>query len=89
MSLFYSWFYIYLLFIYLLERGVKERERERNTNVWEKNLSAASQMSLTRDLAHYPGMCSHLESNWWPFALWDDVQPTEPHQSGLFMILVT
>ena len=28
-------------------------------------------------------MCLTRESNPWPFGLWNGVQPTEPHQSGL------
>ena len=49
-------------FIYLfLERGeVREKERERNTNVW---------LPLTcppGDLARNPGLCPDWESNWQP-----------------------
>ena len=38
---------------------------------------------MTRDKTHKPGMCPDVESNWGPFGLQDDAQPTEPHQSGL------
>ena len=27
-------------------------------------------------------MCPDQESNWWPSALWEDTQPTEPYQPG-------
>ena len=30
-----------------------------------------------------PRYVSHWESNWWPFSLWEDAQPTKPYQSGL------
>ena len=67
-----------------LERGEgREKERERNIDVWEKYRSAASCMPPTGDLARNPGMCPDWESNQWPFSLLDDAQPTEPHQSGL------
>ena len=32
-------------------------------------------------------MCPDQESNWQPFALWDDAQPTEPHWSGFTVTL--
>ena len=34
------------------------------------------------DLACNPGMCPDQELNRRPLGLWDDAQPTEPHQSG-------
>ena len=37
---------------------------------------------LERGAIHNPGMCLDWELNQQPFALWDDTQPTEPHQSG-------
>ena len=36
---------------------------------------------------HNPDMYPEWESNWLHFALWDDTQQTEPHQSGLGQIL--
>ena len=36
--------------------------------------------SPTGDLARNPGTCPAWESNRRPFALWEDTQPTEPHQ---------
>ena len=74
--------HIYLfmyLFIYLfLERG-----GGRETSMFERNIN---RLPITcapiRDLTHNPGMGPDWESNLQPFALPDDAQPMEPHQSG-------
>ena len=62
------------------ERG-KEGERGG-----EKHQLAASRTLPARDLARKLGLCPdqewNLESSWRSFSLWDDAQPTEPHQSG-------
>ena len=73
-------------FIYLfLERGEgREKERGRNIDMQEKHQSAASCTPPTGDLAYDPGICPDRELNQQPFSLWDDTQPTEPHQSGSF-----
>ena len=55
------------------------REGEREG---EKHPLVASCMPPTGGLVHNPGLCPDQESNWQPFSLWDDAQPTEPHQSG-------
>ena len=70
----------YYLFIYLfLERGERrEKERERNINVWLPLMS-----SHTEDLACNPGMCPDWESNQWPFGSQTSAQSTEPRQPGL------
>ena len=34
-----------------------------------------------------PDMCPGQESNWWPFALQDDTQPTKQHRSELMLFL--
>ena len=39
-------------------------------------------------LARNPDMCPDWESNWGPFGWQEDIQPTEPHQSGLPSLLV-
>ena len=71
-------------FIYLfLEREGREKQRERNINVWEKHQLIASHMPPVGDLALNPGVCPDGELNQWPFSLQDDVRPTEPHQSRL------
>ena len=52
-----------------------EREGEKHQCV------VASRTPPTGDLAHNPGMCPDWELNRRPLALWDNTQPTEPHQS--------
>ena len=54
----------------------------------EKHGSVASRKPLTRDLAQNQGMCSDQESNWWPFGLLDNSQPTEPHQLGILSLFL-
>ena len=50
-------------YLLILERGERrEKERERNTDVWEKHWSVAFCMLLLGDLAHNPGMCPDPES---------------------------
>ena len=77
-------FYLYFIlfskdFIYLfLERG---EGRERNIDV--RNIDQLPlTCALTGNQTRNPGMCPDQKSNWWPFALWDGAQPTEPHWSG-------
>ena len=64
-------------YLFLHREEGREKKRERNINVW---------LPLMRppagDLAHNPGTCPDWESNWRPFTLWDDAQPTEPSQAG-------
>ena len=38
--------------------------------------------TLTGDQTHNPSTFPDQGSNWKPFALQDDAQPTEPHRSG-------
>ena len=71
-------------FYLFLERGEeREKERERNISVREKHQSVASCMCLTEDRSCNPGMRPEGKSNRLPFSLQNDVQPTEPHWSGL------
>ena len=50
--------FLKILFIYFLERGKgREKDRERNSNVWLPHAPH------TGDLAHNPGMCPEWESN--------------------------
>ena len=71
-------------FIYVfLERGEgREKEWERNINVWEIHWSVASHTTPTGDLAHNRDMCPDWESNWLPFSSQAGTQSTEPHQPG-------
>ena len=66
---------------------MREKERERNIDVWEKYQSVASQMPPTGDLVGNPGMCPDWESNQQSFSLQDITQPTELHQSGQGVVL--
>ena len=49
----------------------------------KRNINHACYMPPKRDLASTPGMCPNRELNREPSILWDNAQPTEPHQSGL------
>ena len=71
-------------FIYFfLERGrEKEREGEKHHCV------AASRAPPTGDLACNPGMYPDRELNRRPFVSQAGTQSTEPHQPGLFGILI-
>ena len=62
-----------------LDRGEgREKERERNINVW---LSLTC--PFTRDPAHNPGMCLDWELNQQRFGFQASTQSTEPHEPGL------
>ena len=45
-------------------------------------------MPPTGDLAHNPGVCRDWESNWRPFGLQAGTPSTEPHQSGLEVLII-
>ena len=67
--------FLKIFFQLFLETGEgKEKEREKNINVW---LPLASP---TGDLAHNSGMCPELEWNGRPFGSQASTQSTEPHQ---------
>ena len=66
-------------FIYFLERGEgREKERERNINVW---LPLVHLLLGTWPAAQV--MCPDWEWNQQPFGLQASIQSTEPHQPGL------
>ena len=75
----------FLIYLFIFRERGNEGERERNINVWEKQLSAAPRTPPTR--AHNPGMCPSQELNYWPFGLQNGNQPTEPYQSGHIPLL--
>ena len=72
-------------FIYLFLERVegKEKERERNINVWLPPTCPPTDLSL----AHNPGMCPDWESNLWSFGSQAVTQSTELHQPGLEKVL--
>ena len=77
-----AYFSIFLINLFL-ERGKRrEKERGRNINVREKHPTIASRMPPTGDQTHNLGTCPDRELNPGHFAVWDDAQPTEAHQSG-------
>ena len=82
----YIFFYLLKNFIYLfLERGKgREKERERNIDVWEKHWLPLAH-TPTRDRTRNPGTCPDWELNRPPFTLQEDTQSTEPHRSGLLI----
>ena len=85
LQLYYLFFlnsrYFKKIFYLILEKG-EGREKERERNIDRLPLARA----LTWGQACNPDMCPDLELNWWPFAGWDDAQPTEPQQSGLYYL---
>ena len=75
---FFSYFFILKDFIYFLGEG-REKEREKNINVWLLLVCHP----LTGDLTRNPGMCPDWELNQRPFGLQAGSQSPEPHQPGL------
>ena len=76
-------------FIYLfLERGEgREKERERNIDVWEIQRSVVSRMPPTGALACSPGMCPDWESNrqtFW-FSGWHSVHWATPAMADFLL----
>ena len=69
----------YFIHLFLEREGKGGRRRGREASI------VCLLCPLTRDGTRNPGMCPDWESNWWPFALWGNVQPTEPDRSGLHM----
>ena len=76
-------FFWKILFIYFQREGKARRKRRKETLMWQKYQLFPLVSTLTGDWTHNPGMYSDQELNQRPFALWDDTQPTEPHQSGV------
>ena len=70
-------FYLFIFKILFREGEGREKKGEKHQCV------VVSCMPPTGDLACNTGMCPGLALDWWlPFGLWDNAQPTEPHQSG-------
>ena len=80
--------FVYLLIYLLLERGERrEKERERNINVGEIRVLAASHLPPTGNLACSPGVCPDWELNQQPFGSQAGIQSPEPYQPGLRYII--
>ena len=62
------------IYIYNFRERGREKERERNVD-WLPCARPKSGMWPTTQA------WAHQELSQWPFGLWDDAQPTEPHQS--------
>ena len=65
-------------YLFIFRQWGREKERERNINVW-----------LPFELlARNPGICPDWESNWLPVCSQASTQFTEPYQPGLFGVVV-
>ena len=71
-------------FKFIFRERRREGERGRETSMRQRNSTWLPLAYIpTRFQTCNPGMCPDWESNWRPFALQDDAQAAEPHQSGL------
>ena len=67
-----------------------ERKEGREKETGEKHQCVvASHTAPAEDLARNPGMCPDWESNWRPFGSQASTRSTEPHQPGLFYLVLT
>ena len=72
---------IFKFYLFFGERGGREKEQERNINVWQKCRSAASRKPCPGPQPrHVPWV-----RIWRPFGLQASAQPTEPYQPGKIM----
>ena len=53
-----------LTYLFLERGGGREKEKERNMDVWKTHLTVACCTCPTGDLAHNPGKCPDWESKW-------------------------
>ena len=74
-------FYLFKKILFIFRERRREREREGEKHQCERETSIGCLLYMPPP--PNPGMCPDQESNQQPFALWDDAQPTQPHQSGL------
>ena len=70
------------MYLHILTEKGKGGEREGEKHQCEIHLPAASHTRANRNPAHNPGSHPDRESNLQPFALQDNAQQTETHQSG-------
>ena len=71
-----------IYYLFFRERGREEKDRERNIEVREIHQLVASCTCPYQGTTRNPGLCPNQKSNWWPFSLWDNGQPSGPHWSG-------
>ena len=76
--LFFKRFY---LFLFREMRRETEREGEKH-QCKKQNVNQLPPVYPDRGLNLKPRHAPWPESNWWPWLLWDDAQPTESHRSG-------
>ena len=82
-SLSLTLFYLTVYYFIYRERGrVWEREGKKHPCVRETLIKFASCTHPNQGVAHKLTICPDWELNQQPFALWGDVQPTEPYRSG-------
>ena len=82
-----TYFYVILFFKDLFLEREKGGEKEREGNIDARNINWLPLAGApTRENTHNPGMCPGQESQR-PVVLWDNTQPTEPHQSGFYVTL--
>ena len=72
----------HFIYLFLEVGGKREKERERNIDVWKETSIVASRTPPSGNLAPNPGMCPDPDLNWQPFGLQAGAQSTEPHQPG-------
>ena len=79
----FAFFFIFqILFISFLDQGEgREKERQKNINVWLPLVLPTGNLSCN------PGLCSDWELNRQPFGLQAGTQCTESHQPGLQLLL--
>ena len=79
---FYLFIFRFYLFIIFRERGKEGKSEEEKHGCVKETLIGCLLLHPNQGLTHNPDMCPEQESNWQPFSLQDDAQPTEPHCSG-------
>ena len=75
-----SLFFKDFIYLFLEREEGREKERERNINVWLPLVHG--------DLVNNPGMWPDWELKWRPFGLQAGAQSIEPHQPGLVLELL-
>ena len=69
--------------MYLFSEIGEGREKES-----KRNIIGSLSHALNWGPGPPSGVCPDRESNQRPFSLWDNAQPTEPHQSGLLIMFL-